>query len=125
MAHATATRAPPERFAFIGISLTIASAALAVAGVLLITNCGPSTIPQGSPVTSVCTYPFQWDGIAMLYASMIPLPLLALYSYLRYERERGPGWAPEDRPAAALVMAGGAATFFFWVIAVAVLIIGV
>ena len=124
MARATETRLPPERYALIGISLTIASAALAVVGVVFLTDCGPQTIPSGAPVTAVCTYPLQWYGIETLYAAMIPLPLLALYSYLRYEAEKGPGWAAVDRPTGALVMLGAAATFLFWVIAVAVLIPG-
>ena len=122
MARASETRPPPERFALIGISLTVASAALAVVGVVFLTDCGPQTFPAGPPLTSVCTYPLQWYGIETLYAALIPLPLLALYSYLRYEAEKGPGRVARDRPIGALVMLGAAATLLFWVIAVVVLI---
>lgn len=112
----------PERFAIIGISLTIMASALAVAGVFLIAACGPETTPQSPPVTLICTYPFRWSGVAMLFVATVPLPLLALYSYVRFEAERGRGWALGDRPAGALVLLGAVATFFFWLLAWVILV---
>jgi hypothetical protein len=112
MAESPAVDQTSDVYRAVATILLTFAVGLLVAGVVLLSNCAVQTTTVGFSTSDSCVYPFQQDGLVVLYFAAI-LTILSVNMFTRTLRSFGPGSLLRLQTSALSGLAAAGATLLF------------